>query len=668
HEDTQITVASNSDHPRGSDVFGDVMVFEGFAGEIVLRDLSGGFDDVLLNGGGGAQDSAFFVNNADMHLGGNGDHVFAVYTTSAGNTSAIFDFDFTTVNASTGAPTVSRAVFLGSNPSVDGATVSYVNQGRVRQRAALPLPVDTIVNGGSVPPAGDLGADISGAVTICPNTEPRTAGGVVVWCQVNGSTPTLKRHLVSDGGTQTNNVTLSAALDVVRQGTLVGDQTLGSVQQPLVSATTIAWAEDDGGATGKALFTVDITGNPASTTVVHHTGFVSDSLADIDGSIVSSVQVRDITNDAIAVDTSAVAITSIGGTNDVSPQGDIAVDDGRVLFGDTSTGETLQLVDLSTLRWISGAPGLAVDTATSTQATAWIAAAGTRVGLAARLLPIETHPVVLLDTAANPVSFFGPAHADPTFAIGGTRVAWAVGTAAPFKIFVEDLTTGVLATVSVNGSVVMAIDPDGGDMVFVDGTGAVRDQVLPTPLPATLPASSVVALAGSGAPIFLDVDSGMIVAQRGGDPDRDQDISGAGQVVCHQGASNGIVVASGVRGPKVARLASGPFLMTVADNTGNGERAKGCFLTCSATPTCAPFNIGNVGHDSHVNVSRSGLIIYLNDFTTLNQVVSFDALSHRRRHLTSGDFERSSPTIASDRITFSDASLGGFDVFELRLP
>ena len=666
HEVTQTTIAGNVDHPHGSDIFGDVLVFSG-QNHLVVRDLSGTAPDAFLgenpSPGSGTRSELQAVN--DFHLGGDGSHVFVLYQTRSGTpTSAIIQLDYANPNAD-GTPRQTAGLFLGSAPSVDGNVVTYFNQGRVRQRDTTVPPDANLATPNLDANPADLGTDVSGPVTLCATTEPRTAGGLIVWCQEPNEQ--LVRHVAADLNNARNAV-LASLLDVTRDGSLLG-QTSG-IQQPVVSASMIAWSSADP-VIGVGVRFIDVSSDVLATGVISTNGLSADRIQDADGFNLTTLNRTSagLTNDAVAVELSANPLI-LASTNDVSPQDDTSVDGSRADFNDTATGGTMQLVDFSSTRWVNGVSQLAFEPSTSSAATVWIQGIENRIALVGRTVPIDRTPLLIVDDVAQPVAFFGPAKADPTYAVGGTRVAYVSGTPALFSLLVRDLTTGQLVTVATDVGVAVAIDPDGDDVVFTSRDGLkVFEVALPTPLPATF-APTLVALAGDPTKpaIMLDLDDGMIMAQRGGDPSRDSDVvNGVGDVVCAQGASSGVVATMGkARGPKVAHLANGQFLLVSQDNVAN--RARACFVGCASTPVCVPFSAGTTGRDQHVGVSRAGLITYLNDATALNEVVLFDAFTKRRTHLTAGDLDRSSATVAGNRVTYADASLGGFAIFEINLP
>jgi hypothetical protein len=395
---------------------------------------------------------------------------------------------------------------------------------------------------------------------------------------------------------------------------------------------------------------------------------------------IRSADLRDLTRDIVAMVqvhdgiTSDIAVTSLQQpkelpiTNDVAPQDLPVIDGNKVYYRDTALGEIVLSHDFSTTGWLRASSELAFGPVTSTQAVAWIETVGGQLRLAARLLPLEANPTVLVDDNKT-VAFQGPAKADPFWAVGGRRIVFATGGPSTFSLFVTELSAvtgapiGSAVQVANDSSGVFAIDPDGDEMVYVTTSNTVQRVALPSLT------KTAVTVAGSGTIIMIDVDDNMIVAQRGGDPDRESGNTGTGQAVCTVGAgagtATGVVTTVGaVRAPKVAhRSDDGTFLFSAAQN---GDDAIQCTLTCASTPTCVvDFASSGLGVNIHVEPSRDGRISFLSNEGGLDRIVQFDVRARRWSFLTSGDFDREGLSVADGRVVWSDSSLATAAIFEL---
>lgn len=669
----------NVDRARVYDVFGDAMFFQSL-NRVMFRDLRTTSDTEV------APDQGQFTvtNNGRIFASGDARRAFAVWPSDPGRVT-IVGVDLTTL--SSGAPAFNIGQFIGSDPYIAGSIdistftsrvdIVYTTPAggglvQVRHRAAT-VPAD--FNAGTPefdPNPTDLGQLLSTStgVTLCPGTGPRVANGVAVWCEMSGSDAVVRRKQIGAATPAADRLNVTS-VSLAREGSLVsGDP---RVQQPLIADGRIVWAEDVAGT--PRVMSLELLNGPLTAAANRvQTTFSVDDMRDLSRDVIASVQVHEaITSDIGLANLRAAPGTGVVlVTNDTVPQSEPVIDGTRVFFEDLSLGELLQVLDVSDTRWLRAPAALTFDPATSTEVTVWIENIGNEIRLVGRLLPLDSRkpPTLIDDAGAGHVAFFGPAKTDPTYAVGGRRVAFMVGTSAPFtlKLRTLDPTTGAASAtaqvLAADAAGPFAIDPDGDEVVYVDTNNVV--QRVST---ATLAKTAVTFPAGVGTFIMIDVDDGMIVAQRGGNPERRAGIDGAGELFCARPEANvsGQVAFGGVlaRGPKVAKLRNGTFLFAA---TREGIDAQACVLTCQATPVCAPFDVSNgQGDDTHIQVSRDGRVSFLSSELALNQVVVFDTFAQRWSFVTAGDFDRGGLSVAEGRLVWGDASLNVLGIFELTL-
>lgn len=654
-ETSMRNVTANIDQAGFFDVFGDVLVFDS-GGDVVLRDMRTD-DDTLIAQSGTDFGAVRSSDTNSMFVSGDARTATVVYTSPNGRIT------IARADLSQSPPVITRGQFAGTQPYIHKNDVVYVAAGRVRHRSAV---VPAVFN------AGDLGTDLSGAVTLCPGTGPRAAESVVVWCEDTGTGFNVRRHIVGDAagsGDLLNDDNVSA----VRSGSLLGGGF--RVQQPQVADGTIAWVQDDLLGDPVAVY-LPLAGDrraPASGRIV--TDIPVDDLRDLARGFIASVNVHEgLTSDIGTAD----LVTGVRGllTNDTSPQDLPAFDGTRLFYADTNVGDLIAAVDVSGLRWVRATSELAFQSVTGKDVTTWIEAVDGQIRLLARKLPIESNPIVAIDAPApGNVTFFGPAKADAPFQVGGRRVVFSVGTAPPFALHLREIapsgqSTGAVVPLVADAAGPFALDPDGDSLVYVDTVGVVKSIVLPPTLPATLSVTTVALATNTGDPIIMmDLDDGLLVVQRGGNPDRSTGAESTGEVACAGGGQTG-VISTNLRGPKVAHINDGsPSVSFLFAATVGGDAAHFCTLVCAASPVCVPEPASSgLGTDQSIQVTRDARIAYLNDETGLMQVAVFDVFARRWGFVTSGDVERGGLSAAERRITWDDPSLGGFAVFELTLP
>jgi hypothetical protein len=649
---TRSTVVDTADEPRLIDLSGDFLVYSKGGDVGVLRDLRGHLDDIelstfaLRDNLSMAGDAAFMNISFDTDGGNVALHVVDV---DDSNGTILFTPDrFQGFQSSIG----SAALNVGGFEVVFAVPGAQANTVRLRRRpAALPLQ-------GAV--------DVFGAdVTLCTNTGPRVSRGVVVWCEEQAGNRVIRRTIPGVAGAQT----------ISRAGAIIPNEINGALTQnplaavqPVISEFFIAWAEQT--ATGARLVMLD---DPLDTTPNAIELDVSvDRISDISGAIVALNQRNDtgITNDVAIVNLGTGELAQI--TDDLPPQDNVVVDGTHVAFQDTAQGETVELVDTSVQRWLSGSLELSFDPATSANATSWIETRGNFLRLLARRIPFDGTPIVEVDAPpAPPIAFAGPSHEDPRHAVGGTVVAYLSNGSAGFDLNVREIVTGAFAVVATNIQGPIAMDPDGDAVVYVDGL----DRIVRTGLTinnGAIGLSTTIVEQTNDVVLFVDVDDNLIVWQEGSNNQGD---ASAGSLRCEDTA-NGVAQTIDLggtggstlgRGPKVAKRGNVAALAYLEQ----GVRATVCLLSCVPPPNnCAPrfaagANVNGSSQQQRVSIARDGTVAYLTDeLGGANQVVLFDIDTRRRTFLTNDTFDHDGLSLAEGRAVWADPSLGTFDIWE----
>ena len=668
------------DSPRAHDLFGDFVVY-GSRSEVRVRDLRGSNDDLVLTQG--IIDPDKMAAEGDIRVDGRGPVHKVVYDTREGAIAAI---GFTMDNLE---PQVQdRRLITGSKPDIHDDDLIYISgTSRLRRFAYVVAP-----SGGSPPGVLDpapnqqeVGADLlAGAIEFCGGTGPRVFAKAIVWCEIIGGAPQARALRIDANGVRIGGpVTLSVnPLASGDDGALSG----GSAEEampPVISDTHVAWVEDVDGVPTLAFVERDVRTNTFGSRVL--TDLVVDELEDISGSFVVFLAIRDVLfNDVFAANLNRPDDGAVAITNDIPPQNDVSIDGPRVTWADVSAGDQILMLDRTDVRWFSATNELEFEPQTSTEATAWLSSRGNAVCLVGRLLPQESSTPFFFEEAPNvcePVFFAGPAKSDPPWAVGGTRVAYLRPTGTPerFDLRMRDLDDepGIGVSIANNIRATFAIDPDGDAIVYVDGNGAIVQEVLPPRLRDFVAARTQIEGPTTADIPHLDVDDGIVVYQDGGAL---EDRREPGTIRCR--AAGGVFRAVQdrgtdliARGPKVAKgRGFRPDLLAFAEVPfGGNPSARACVLNCSTTQAvCAapsiPVSFGT-GEDSAIRISRDGRIAYLTDETGLDQVAIFEFFSGSRFYLSAGaDAQRSGVDLAEGRAVWVDPSLGTNDVWEFALP
>jgi Carboxypeptidase regulatory-like domain len=666
-------VTSNLDQASAFDVFGDFMLFSGPAG-MVLRDLRTD-EDTLVAPSVGVFRAEF---SSHLHASGDPRRALFVYESPDGR------FTIADAQLREDPPTVSAWQLFGNAPYVRGSDLVYLLGGRVRHHVIGAPPPTAVPYSETMtftpdPLAQATDTDVSGPVTVCAGTAPRVSNGIIVWCQLDGDgEPEVRAYLLSDpdgGSTRLNDAPVSA---IVR-GELLGGVT-ALAQQPQVADGIVAWSE--GAGASSRVHYLQVGGGELDPSARVETTLSVGELRDLSRGAIAAVMPHNAFTSDVGIGSLFSGAFALA-VDDTAPQDEPVLDDTRLFFKDTARGELVRGYDVSDLRWVRATSELAFQPATSTRVTAWIEAIGPQLRLVARALPLDDprHGIVAVDDAPpNQVAFFGPAKADPTFAVGGRRVVYAVGDAAPLSLRVREVNddgtvTATATQLAVNAAGPFALDPDGDQLVYVDMQNNVRRIDLPDPLPAT-PTVTTVAMSGVGPIVMIDIDDDVIVVQRGGDAEQPTSPQGVGEVWCADDSGSARIHDASVRmrGPKVARLPDGRTLFGATtddalNNNGSDAAARTCILDCAAPTPCILGDASSSrGDDSFVEVTRDGHVAYLNDDLGLPQVVLFDVYARRWSFITTSDAPRSGLSAAERRVVWADPSLGGYAVFELTLP
>ncbi|MDP2345041.1 MAG: carboxypeptidase-like regulatory domain-containing protein [Deltaproteobacteria bacterium] len=669
-EESSRTAVGVQDGPKNHDIFGDFMVFVGDDNRPVLRDLTGTAVDRELTGFGNPTGGLSIVgdNNAlrvvyDVAGGSFGEVQLDVASTSRpfgpGNSPQSFPGFASSVGTASAFGASFEIVY-----AVPGVVPDTVD---LRRRPAVLL----------IPQVED--ADITPTdIVLCAGTTPVVSSGVVVWCEDLGATSVVRRQRASGGAIDT--VSRPGRSVPLERPSFFGDPT-PQFFQPVVTDAMIAWAEDVGGVP-RLVFLDDPLQSPPVPVVIDTidgVNFEIDSIADASDALLALDQlaVGGLSNDVFVLDVLRRVLVQI--TNDLPPQKNIRVDGSRVAFEDSATGSTVVVSDLSRQRWLAGSTELAFDALTSTSGAVWAETRNNVVRLVGRAPNVVGAPVVEIDELpALQVVFNGPAREDPAWAIGGTVVAWlSGGPSAPFTLTVKEINSGAKATVSTLSAGVIALDPDGDQIVFVD----VANDIQRVPItfsvgpPATLVLGAAVLVEGVNPAtdvLFVDVDDDQIVWQEGGLSGDDRT---AGELRCEPvaGGASLLVPLGGStprlgRGPKLGRRAS-TRLLAYAEG---GISGRVCPFTCTVgAATCTPrLEIGGpqVGSTQHtrIAVSRDGVVAYLsNELNGSKDVVVFDPFSARRSFLTFDTADQDGVAISDGHVTYADPTLGNFDEWEV---
>lgn len=578
----------------------------------------------------------------------------------------------------------------GHFPEVSGNGLAYVHDGRVRFRRLDPLPP-------LVPDPNDLGTPISPAdATLCPDIGPRLEGDVIVWCEwvdadaddtLDDGEGRLYRRVLSDASQRVE--LLSDGLAIERVGLFAASET-ARFQQPVLSERYVAWAEAEAGEVRLAVLSGGIAAPFDPANVSLHGPFTDPSCGEIGVDALEDlsagrVALRFVRTDGLLDDVALFDFATNSArcvTNDLPPQNLLRIDGAKLIWRDAGVGESLLLSDLTRLRWVDASPELVFEPVTSRSAMAWIATRTDprnplvkRIALVGRQLPFDRlgasgealHPEVELSSSAV---FGGPSEADPAYAVGGTTIGWLEGTlaaffsGAPLPLRLRDLATGATRTIPAVIST-FALDPDGGSVAYVDGTGALRKSSTTGGLPGPVLDS------GSAIP-HVDLDGSVIVWQRGGEPD---DRRSPGRLVVSVNGGAGVDLGRDARGPKVAQVGSDHWIAYFRSGSmefGFQQVPHVCRLKLGPVSCGDDEAIGpGTGGVRDISISRDGIVAWTSDESGLDQIVTWDVRARRRVYATPVDPAsggRSAPDVAEGRLVWSDASLGNADVWEMLLP
>lgn len=617
---------------------------------------------------------------------------------SSGNGTQSLQF-FPGVTSSTQAS--ARRNICGLGADTDGATLVFARGTRIVQATRAQAEAVAANNNTCDNTVGTVIADVLPAAGLCAETGVRVQGNVMVWCEGNG---VIKRRTNSAAA-----VILSSAGAAVNQGVLSPSRGL---QQPLVTTTATYFAQ----ATGSNAPTIRRVVH-GSTTVVD-TGIAVGGLQDAEG---DTVVYQALTSGGVSVDI-AVVDTAIAGaqqrllTNDLAPQGGAVIDSGRVAFTDlASLTEDIALVDLTTSRWLSATSEAETFPVIGDGVATWVTFDGdvtvrSRVEdlAAGTAREVELVRINLLDLSQSIYSFFGGTIlGPPTLSAGGRSVFLLKQNAATFALRAIDVDVNPVAPALLGN--LRAINSSGGEsaaayglsadaraLVFVDdannlrfnrlsGTAVQANGVLAT-FPAVNPQNLTTVVP------FVDVElsgaNGITVAQVGNSPVGgfgDDRRSNVGNLTCYPHSAAGVLagpaggrvitrggVALAARAPAIATVGALTFMAYQDVVAGQNARNHVCQLTCNATTaTCTnDVAIGKTG-DGQPRISRTGLVAFIGfDRTNAGDVVLYDVATNRQRRLTGegGDEPpRDLVEIFDDRVIWSDARLGTFDLWEANI-
>lgn len=740
-EKTARTEIGNGIDNRGSDVFGDFIAFVGRGG-IFLHDIRQGPPasstdtermQLLTNGLVGSD----FIDGPgeSIRMAGDARTLIVAHGPVGGQGGGVFNVVVKVLDdrALPGGVTQLEGQLEGSAFDVDGRYVAYFATGGVYLHD-LGIDSTALDTTARIPRTAPTEALVSApGVELCPGTAPRVARGVVIWCELQQGRGVLRRAYTDRGDPQNPND------DVLVRDELTGAGSVARLtvdtdrfHQPVLSERFIVWVEEQGaerrlvfleGGIDRPLVDTQRRETPLPMSTRNCGSVDLDQTADLSGSRLAFLTTRDANlglNDVGLFDFDAPSPKAACLTEDLAPQDIVSIDGGRVIYRDAAANESMVLVELSRTRWISATLELGFEPLTSGAdgVVAWLetrpelcqvdadcetqrgeACVGGACTGARRLITLlardrtQTELGDELIVTQNPI-FLGPSEADPTYAVGGERVAW-LESAVPFApppYTLHVATTGSPGSIEITSSAarVLAVDPEGTRLAFVEHTG-VGDpgtgRIRLTDVTGGAPTHSIITTEVVQVP-YVDLErtaagQPVVVWQRGGDIDR-RDAGGelyaslAGSVGVEVAivARNGdpVVTAADVdrvRGPKVARVGNDLFVAYLLTGAGPLE-PHACRLDSASGARCVddeklslrPSNVRDV------SISRDGLVAFMSDEEGVDEVVLFDVRARRRvfaTPVTPSDGDRGTPDIAEGHLVWSDASLGTPDVFELVL-